>query len=35
MAVSTTMVVVVTAIYVVIMLILGYIGYKKTRNTED
>ncbi|HQA80186.1 MAG TPA: sodium:solute symporter family protein, partial [Methanoregulaceae archaeon] len=35
MAVSTTMVLVVTAIYVVIMLILGYIGYKKTRNTED
>jgi len=35
MAVSTTVVIAVTAVYIVIMLVLGYIGYKKTRNTED
>ena len=35
MAASTTLVVVVTAVYVALMLALGYIGYKKTKSTED
>ena len=35
MAASTTLVVVVTAVYLALMLALGYIGYKKTKSTED
>jgi SSS family solute:Na+ symporter len=35
MAATTATVVVVSSVYIVIMLVLGYIGYKKTKNTED
>ena len=35
MAVSTLTMVVITAIYVGIMLFLGYLGYKKTKKAED
>ena len=33
MAANTTLVVGVTAVYVALMLALGYIGYKKTKST--
>ena len=35
MAVSTFWLVTITAIYIIIMFALGYLGYKKTKGAED